>query len=84
MEETLNGIIIKKKLGGTSKSSHTGFILKTESEEIKLRRRGGNPFYDEYFEVYENIPVSVVGIRSANTFLITRIQSIKWTLSFQK
>jgi hypothetical protein len=53
MKETISGIIIKKKIGGTSKSAHTAFVLKTASEELKLRRVGGNPFYDKYFEDYK-------------------------------
>lgn len=74
--ETISGTIIKKKLGGTSKSAHTGFVLKTASEELKLRRVGGNPFYDKYFENYENKNVEVTGVKTDNIFFITKIQSI--------
>jgi hypothetical protein len=76
MKETISGIIIKKKIGGTSKSAHTAFVLKTASEELKLRRVGGNPFYDKYFEDYENKSVQVTGTKSDNLFYITKIQSL--------
>lgn len=70
---TLTGKIEKKNLGGTSKSAHLGFVLQTEQGAIKLRREGGNPFYDDFFEKYENQEISVEGYDMEQYFLVTAI-----------
>jgi len=69
----LTGIIEKKNLGGTSKSAHVGFVLRTEQRTIKLRREGANPFYDNFFEKYENQEISVEGYDMEQYFLVTAI-----------
>jgi hypothetical protein len=74
---TLTGKIEKKNLGGTSKSAHLGFVLQTEQGAIKLRRDGGNPFYDDFFEKYENREMLVEGYDMEGYFLVTDIRSSK-------
>ena len=74
IKSSLDGVVIKEKLGGASKSAHTGFVLKTKKGQIKLRREGGNPFYDEFFEKYENKPVNVEGYNMDQYFLVTKIK----------
>jgi hypothetical protein len=69
----LTGKIEKKTLGGTSKSAHLGFVLQTEKGAIKLRREGGNPFYDNFFEKYENQEIAVEGYDMEQYFLVTAI-----------
>ena len=73
---TLTGKIEKKNLGGTSKSAHLGFVLQTEQGAIKLRREGGNPFYDDFFEKYETHQISVEGYDMDQYFLVTKIISV--------
>jgi hypothetical protein len=41
------GKVIKKTFGKGSKSEHEAVFLETGPNEYVLRRRGGNPFYDE-------------------------------------
>lgn len=70
---SLTGTVQKKRLGGTSKTAHEGFVLQTKSGTVKLRREGGNPFYDEFFEKYEDKKVTVEGYDMDQYFLVTDI-----------
>jgi hypothetical protein len=58
---------------GSSAITHLGFVLQTEKGPIKLRREGGNPFYDDFFEMYENQEISVEGYDMGQYFLVTAI-----------
>lgn len=44
------GKVIKKSFGKGSKSEHEAVYLETEQKQYVLRRRGGNPFYDEQMQ----------------------------------
>lgn len=68
------GTVIKTAIGGTSKSAHQGFVLQSKDKSIKLRKEGGNPFYDPFFEQYENKTVTVQGYDMEQYFLVTAIQ----------
>ena len=72
----LTGKVEKKNLGGASKSAHLGFVLQTPQGPIKLRREGGNPFYDDFFEKYEDRELCVEGYDMDQYFLVTNIKSI--------
>jgi len=72
---TLTGKVEKKELGGTSKSAHTAFVLQTKDGDVKLRREGGNPFYDDFFEKYEGKEITVEGFDMEQYFLVTRVKS---------
>jgi len=74
---TLTGRVEKKELGGTSKSAHTSFVLHTKNGDIKLRREGGNPFYDDFFETYEGKNISVEGFDMGQYFLVSDIKSTR-------
>jgi hypothetical protein len=50
-----------------------GFVLQTEQGAIKLRREGGNPFYDDFFEKYEDQEITVEGFDMEQYFLVTDI-----------
>ena len=67
----ITGTVEKKNLGGLSKSSHVGFVLQTATGPIKLRREGGNPYYDEFFERYEHQKIQVEGYDMDQYFLVT-------------
>jgi hypothetical protein len=71
---TLTGVVVKARLGGTSKSAHVSFVLKTKDARVKLRREGGSPFYDDYFEPYENTNVQVEGFDMDSYFLVTAVK----------
>ena len=72
---TLTGKVERRQVGGTSKSAHTGFVLQTREGDIKLRREGGNPFYDDFFEKYESKKITVEGYNMEQYFLVTEIKS---------
>jgi len=74
---SLKGQIIKTSLGGTSKSAHMGFVLQNKDGNIKLRRENGNPFYDDFFEAYENKNVKVEGYDMEQYFLVSDIEVLK-------
>ena len=71
----LTGKVKKKDMGGVSKSAHQGFVLQTKDGEIKLRREGGNPFYDDFFEKYENKTIAVEGYDMEQYFLVSDIKT---------
>lgn len=72
----LTGVVTKVNLGGISKSAHIGFVLRQKDQSIKLRREGANPFYDDYFEKFENKNVTVTGFNMQQYFLVTSIKEI--------
>lgn len=72
---SLSGKIVKASLGGTSKSAHKAFVLQSGKKQIKLRRECGNPFYDDFFEKYENTDVQLEGFDMEQYFLVTNIQA---------
>jgi hypothetical protein len=72
---TLTGKVGKKEMGGTSKSAHTSFVLQTNDGDIKLRREGGNPFYDDFFEKYEGKNIAVEGFDMGPYFLVSDIKT---------
>ncbi len=78
---TLSGTIVKEKLLGVSKSAHTSFNLKTKDLTIKLRREGGNPFYDDFFEKYEDKNITVNGFNMGNYFLALEVSEAKNTVA---
>ncbi len=73
----LTGTVTREQLGGSSKSRHEGFVLKYDEEKIKLRREGGNPFYDDFFEPFEGKTVTVKGYDMESYFLVTDITEEK-------
>ena len=72
---TLTGKVEKKAMGGTSKSAHTSFVLQTKAGDVKLRREGGNPFYDDFFEKYEGKNIAVEGFDMGQYFLVSDIKT---------
>jgi len=74
---TITGIVKKKDMGGVSKSAHHGFVLQTKDGDIKLRREGGNPFYDDFFEKYEGKNIAVEGYDMEQYFLVSDIKATR-------
>ena len=71
---TVTGTVAKEAMGGSSKSAHKGFVLQQKSHSIKLRREGGNPFYDDFFEKYEGKFVTIYGFDMKQYFLVMSIE----------
>jgi hypothetical protein len=75
-KKMLTGKVVKTSLGGDSKSAHQGFVLQQENSSVKLRRQGGNPFYDGYFERFEGRDVQVEGYDMEQYFLVSNIKVV--------
>ena len=71
---TLSGKVIEKLFGKGTKSEHEACYLKTDHEEYKLRRIGGNPFFDPVLQVYLGKNVICRGIIDKKTFLAREIK----------
>ncbi len=56
------GKVVRKTFGKGSKSEHEAVYLETESKEYVLRRRGGNPFYDEEMQKLVGKTIRCTGV----------------------
>ena len=69
------GKVVRKTFGKGSKSEHEAVYLETESKEYVLRRRGGNPFYDEEMQKLVDKTIRCTGVVVDYALLIS-----KWTV----
>lgn len=66
----LRGRVTRKKLYVGTKSEHEGITLMTLQGELKLRRKGGNPFWDETLARLEGKEIEGEGIIRGNQFIM--------------
>jgi hypothetical protein len=66
----LRGRVTKKLLHVGTKSEHEGITLTTLQGELKLRRKGGNPFWDEALAHLEGKEIEGEGIIRGNQFIM--------------
>jgi hypothetical protein len=59
---TFTGKVVKEKMSPGSKSEHMAVKLKTEEGTFVLRKKGGNPFYDESLGELVGKKVTVTGV----------------------
>lgn len=57
----LRGKVVPATVGAGSKSEHVGLKLETSEGSYVLRRKGGNPFYDETLQALTGKVVEAVG-----------------------
>jgi hypothetical protein len=69
---TFRGKVAKRLLGVGSKSEHEGLVLVTDSGEFKLRREGGNPFWDEKLASLEGKAIACEGLLRGDQIIMTR------------
>ena len=67
----LKGSVIKKRIAVGSKSEHEAVVLTTDEGEYVLRRKGGNPFFDEELEKLVGRRIMCEGDLAGYTFLMT-------------
>jgi hypothetical protein len=67
--------VVKKLLYAGTKSEHEGLVLVTAEGEFKLRRKGGNPFWDETLAQLEGKEIEGEG-----TMRETRFTMSRWTV----
>ena len=68
----IRGHVIKKKLYAGTKSEHEGLALVTPEGEFKLRRQGGNPFWDEELAPLEGKEIECEGLLRGNQLIMAR------------
>jgi hypothetical protein len=61
-EIKLTGTVVTGSFGKGSKSAHEGIHLKTEDGTYLLRRKGGNPFFDEALQKLEGKTITATGV----------------------
>lgn len=65
------GKVIKKRFGKGSKSEYDAVMLATPEEQYRLRREGGNPFFDEELEKIVGKAIRCQGFVHGNTLIIS-------------
>ncbi len=64
------GNVIYKRLSPGSKSERMAVVLKTDSCELVLRKRGGNPFVDETLDKLVGKRILARGIVAGTTLIM--------------
>jgi hypothetical protein len=67
----IRGRVIKKELYAGTKSEHEGLVLVTAEGEYKLRRQGGNPFWDETLAPLEGKEIECEGLLRGNQVIMS-------------
>jgi hypothetical protein len=68
----IRGHVTKRNLYTGTKSEHEGLVLVTPEGEYKLRRQGGNPFWDESLAPLEGKEIQCEGLLRGNQLIMTR------------
>ena len=76
-EMKLHGHVTKKLLYAGTKSEHEGIVLKSSQGEFKLRRKGGNPFWDEAIAYLEGKEIEGEGVIRKNQFIMDHWEVIE-------
>jgi hypothetical protein len=71
MSKKLIGTVIEEKFGKDSKSEHNALYIDTGEKKYRLKRRGGNPFYDEALHNLVGKTISAEGNLTDYFFEIT-------------
>ena len=61
-EVKLTGKVVSGQFGKGSKSAHEALHLETENGTYVLRRKGGNPFFDESLQKLEGKTITATGV----------------------
>ena len=60
-----------------TKSEHEGLVLVTPEGEFKLRRQGGNPYWDEALAPLEGKEIECEGLLRGGQFIMTRWRIVR-------
>lgn len=72
--ERYTGKLKREKVLPGSKNEHDAFILETNEGNFRLKRIGGNPYYDDFFETYLNKEVTIDGIKKISYLQVHKIE----------
>jgi hypothetical protein len=73
----LSGRVTKGRLYIGTKSEHEGLLLLTPEGEFKLRRQGGNPFWDDTIASLEGKEIEGEGILRKGQFIMSRWRTLE-------
>ena len=73
----LRGHVTKKLLARGTKSEHEGLVLTAPEGEFKLRRQGGNPFWDESLASLEGKAIEGEGILRKGQFILSAWKTLE-------
>lgn len=73
----LRGRVTKRLLYAGTKSEHEGLVLASPEGEFKLRRQGGNPFWDETLASLEGREIEGEGIVRKGQFIMSRWRTLE-------
>jgi len=73
----LRGRVTKRLLYTGTKSEHEGHVLLTPEGEFKLRRQGGNPFWDETIASLEGKEIEGEGILRKGHFIMSKWRTLE-------
>ena len=68
----IRGRVEKKLMYKGTKSEHEGLVLVSAHGRFKLRRQGGNPFWDEKIAELEGKEIEGEGILRGKQFIMTK------------
>jgi hypothetical protein len=68
--DVVEGDVVRRRIGGGSKSDHDAVVLETPERSLILRRRGGNAFADPALDALVGQRVRLEGTATDTTFLI--------------
>jgi len=74
---SFRGRVVRKLLGAGTKSEHEALVLVTDAGEYRLRRLGGNPFWDEALAPLEGKRVECTGTVRDGVLLLERFAIVK-------
>ncbi len=70
------GKVVRKRFAEGSKSEHDAVMLVTGDKEYKLRRQGGNPFFDPELEALVGRTISCQGLEHDYTFIMSECEEL--------
>jgi hypothetical protein len=73
----LSGKVMKQLSSAGSKSEHVAMHLKTSAGDYVLRRKGGNPFYDETLMKLDGKEVIATGTINDYVFTAIELEEVK-------
>jgi hypothetical protein len=73
----LRGRVTKRLLYSGTKSEHEGLVLLTPEGEFKIRRQGGNPFWDETIASLEGKEIEGEGILRKGQFIMSKWRTLE-------
>lgn len=73
----LSGKVISKNFGKGSKSEHLAIYVESGKHQYRLKRKGGNPFYDESLNELIGKNVELEGRITEYFFVVEKVNKLE-------